>query len=77
MPGKRDKYQYLIGEEILHPDRSRIIEQGGFTYSPFEKVFEKQVKTIEEKRKKKVEALQSLNPSNQPKQNKLTVHLKP
>ena len=32
--GKIDKYEYLTGEEILPSDRSRIIEQVKFTYSP-------------------------------------------
>ena len=44
---KSDKYEYLIGEEILPLDQSRIIEQGRFAYSPFDKAFEKQTKTIE------------------------------
>ena len=35
-----DKYGYLIGEEILPPDQSRIIEQA------------KQMKIIEEQEKK-------------------------
>ena len=31
--GKTDKYEYLTGQEILHSDQSRIIEQAKFTYS--------------------------------------------
>ena len=33
-PGKIDKYEYLTGEEILPSDKSRILEQAKFTYSP-------------------------------------------
>ena len=43
--GKVDKYHYLIGEEILQSDQSRIIEQAKCPYSPFRKAFEKQKKT--------------------------------
>ena len=40
--------KYLIGEEILTPDQSRMIEQAKFTCSPLGKAFEKQIKTIED-----------------------------
>ena len=43
---KIDKYEYLIDEEILPADQSRVIEQATFTYSPLGKAFEKQIKTI-------------------------------
>ena len=66
---KIDKYEYVTGEEILPFDQSRIIEQAKFTYSPLRKAFEKQIKTIEEKRKKQVEALEVLKPITQ----KLTI----
>ena len=59
--GKIDKYDYLTGEEILHSDQSTIIEQAKFTYSPLEKVFEKQIKqikTIENKGEKQVKAIE-------------------
>ena len=46
--GKIDKYEYLTSQEILPSDQSRIIEQAQFTYSPLQKSFEKQIKTIEE-----------------------------
>ena len=39
--GKIDKYEYLICEEILPSNQSRIIEQATFTYSPRGKAFEK------------------------------------
>ena len=43
---KIDKYEYLTGKEILPPDQKRVIEQAKFTYSPSEKAFAKQAKTI-------------------------------
>ena len=54
--GKIDKYEYeyLTGDEILPSDQSRIIQQGTFTYSPFGKASEKQIKTIEEQGKNKL-----------------------
>ena len=52
--GKIDKYEYLTGEKIFSSDQSRIIEQAKFRYSPLGKVFEKQIKTIEEQRKNKL-----------------------
>ena len=58
--GKIDKYEFLAGEKILPSDRSRIIEQAKFTYSPFSKVFEKQIKTIEDQGIKQAEALKAL-----------------
>ena len=45
--GKIDKYEYLTGKEILPSNQQQIIEQAKFTYSPLEKAFEKQIKTIE------------------------------
>ena len=42
--GKVDKYHYLIGEEILQSDQSRIIEQAKCPYSPLRKAFEKKKK---------------------------------
>ena len=59
--GKIDKYNFLRGEEILHKsDKSRIVEQAKFTYSPLSKAFEKQIKTIEDQGLKQVEALKPL-----------------
>ena len=40
-----DKYEYLTGEEILHPDQKRAMEQAKFTHSSLGKAFEKQTKT--------------------------------
>ena len=63
--GKIDKYEYLTGEEILSSNQQQIIEQAKFTYSPLGKAFEKQTKTIEDQRKKQIDALESLKPSDQ------------
>ena len=49
--GKIDKYEYLPGNEILPPNQQQIIEQAKFTYFPFGKKFEKQIKTIEDHEK--------------------------
>ena len=45
--GKIDKYEFLIGEEILPSTQQQIIEQSKFTYSPLGKAFEKQTERIE------------------------------
>ena len=57
--GKIDKYEYLIGEEILPSNQQQIIEQAKFTCSPLGKAFEKQIKTIEDQGQKQVEALKT------------------
>ena len=49
---KTGKYEYLTGEEILQSNQKQIIEQAKFTYSPLGKVFEKQIKTIQDQAKK-------------------------
>ena len=41
-------------------DQSRIIKQAEFTCSPLSKVFEKQIKTVENQEIKQVEALKAL-----------------
>ena len=51
--GKTHKYQYLTGEDILPSNEQQTIEQAKFTYSPLGKVFEKQIKTIEDQGEKK------------------------
>ena len=56
--GKIDKYEYLAGEEILPSNQQQIIEQAKFTYFPLGKAFEKQTKTIEDKREKQIKAIQ-------------------
>ena len=62
--GKLDKYEYLTGEEILPSNQQQIIQQAKFTYSPLEKAFEKQTKTIEDQGEKQVVALESLKDSD-------------
>ena len=52
--GKIDKYKYLTDEEILPSNQRKIIEQAKFTYSPLEKAFEKQTKTIEDQGEKQI-----------------------
>ena len=42
--GKINKYEYLIGEEILLSNQKQIIEQAKFTYSPLDKAFQEQSK---------------------------------
>ena len=49
----------------MSSDQSGIIEQDRFTYLPLIKTFEKQIKTIEDKSKKQVEALEVLKPFTQ------------
>ena len=49
--GKFNKYEYRTGEEILPSNKQQIIEQAKFEYSPLGKAFEKQTKTIENKKK--------------------------
>ena len=65
--GKIDKYEYLTGKEILPSNQQQIIEQAKFTYSPLGKAFEKQIKTIEDKGQKQIDALESLKPKEQTK----------
>ena len=52
--GKRHKYEYLTGEDILLSAEQQIIDQTKFIYSPFEKAFDKQIKTIEDKGKNRL-----------------------
>ena len=59
--GKIDKYEYLTGEKILPSNQRKIIEQAKFACSPLEKAFEKQIETIEELRKKQVNAITNQN----------------
>ena len=40
--GKIDKFEHLIGEEILLSNHRQIIEQAKFAYSPVGKAFKKQ-----------------------------------
>ena len=58
-------YKYITGEEVLSSNQRQIIEQANFTYSPLKKAFQKQIKTIEDQRKKQVEAVKVLKLNNQ------------
>ena len=55
---KIDKYEYYTGEGVLPPDQKSLKEQAKFTYSPLNKVFEKQIKTIEDQGKKQMKAIE-------------------
>ena len=65
--GKIRKYEYLTDEDILPSNPQQIIEQAKFTYSPLGKVFEKQMKTIEDQGEKLIDALKDLKPKEQTK----------
>ena len=52
------KYEYLTGEDMLASNRQQIIQQTKFTFSPLGKVFDKQIKTIEDPGKKEFDALE-------------------
>ena len=54
--GKIDKYQYPTDEDKLHSDQSIIIEQAKFTYSPFGKAFEIQIKIIEDQGEEQIKS---------------------
>ena len=64
---KIGKYEYLTGEETLPSNQKQIIKQAKFTYSPLEKAFEKQIKTIDDQGKKQAEALEDLKLKEQQK----------
>ena len=48
-------------EEILPSNQRQIIEQAKFTYSPLGKALLKQLKTIEDKRRKRLDAITNQN----------------
>ena len=56
--GKIHEYEYLTGEDILPSNQQQIIGQARFSYSPFGKAFEKQIKTIEDEGQKQIKAIQ-------------------
>ena len=64
LSGKIHKYEYLTGEDILPSNQQQVIEQTKFTYSPLGKTFEKEVKTIEDKGQKQIDALENLKVQN-------------
>ena len=55
--GKINKYEYLIGEEILPSNQKQIIKQAKFAFSPLGKAFEKQIKTTGDKGEKQFKAI--------------------
>ena len=57
---KIHKYEYLTGEDILPSNQQQITEQAKFTYSLLGKVFEKQIKTTDNKSQKQIDALKDL-----------------
>ena len=61
---KQQKRQ-LAGEKILSLDQSRMIGEVKFTYSPLEKYFQKQMKTIENQEKKQIKTREEANKNNQ------------
>ena len=63
---KQQKRQ-LAGEKILSLDQSRMIGEVKFTYSPSEKYFQKQIKTIENQEKKQIKTREEENKNNQRK----------
>ena len=65
--GETHKYEYFTGENILPSNQQQIIKQAKFTYSPLGKAFEKQIKTIQDRGQKQVDALESLIPTEQTK----------
>ena len=67
LSGEIYEYEYLTGEDILPSNQQQIIEQAKFTYSPLGKAFEKQLKTIEDQRKKQIKALKDLKAKEQTK----------
>ena len=61
--GKIDIYEYITGEDILPSNKQQMIEQAKFSYSPFRKAFERQIKTIEDQGQKQIKALNTLKSS--------------
>ena len=55
---KIHKYEYLTGEDILRSNQQQVMEQAKFTYSPLEKAFEKQIKSIEDQGENPIKAIQ-------------------
>ena len=55
--GEIDRYEYLTSEEMLPSNQQKIIEQAKFTYFPWGKAFEKQIKMIEDQGEKQIRAI--------------------
>ena len=58
---KNWQIEYLTGGETLTSKQRQIIEQTKFTYSPLRKVFEKQIKMIEEQERKQIDVITNQN----------------
>ena len=71
--GKIDKYEHITGEEILPSNQRKIIKQAKFTYSPLEKAFEKQIKTIKDQGEKQIKTFQNQGQFDSNKTLKLAV----
>ena len=69
--GKINKYEYLIGEEILPSNQKQIIQQAKFTYPPLGKGFEKQIKTFEDQGNEQVDDLKDLTKAIKGKSNEI------
>ena len=65
--GKIDKYEYLTGQDILPFNQQQVIGKAKFTYFSLEKMFEKQIKTIEDQGEQQIKALEDLKPKEQTK----------
>ena len=55
LSGKINKHEYLMGEDILPSEKSRIIEHAKF--SPLGKAFEIQTKTIKDQGEKEIKTI--------------------
>ena len=55
------KYEYLAGKDIFPSNQQQIIKQAKFVYSPSEKAFEKQIKTIEDQGEKQIKQFKIKN----------------
>ena len=56
--GKIDKYEYLTGEKILPSNQIQIMEKVEFTYTPLDKVFEKQTKAIQDQGESQIKPIE-------------------
>ena len=57
----------LLVKKILPSNQQQVKEQTKFTYLPFWKAFEKQIKPIEDQEQKQVETLKDLKSEEQTK----------
>ena len=52
-----NKHRYVTGEETFCSNQQQVIEEAKFTYSPLEKAFGKQTKTIKYQGKNQISAI--------------------